>query len=111
MKKDKEEYIKMAKMGIAYDEIRDVVKADGWPEEEVYWLMREIDDIILERVEEKAAQGNAREWMLVGACIFWVCLIMLLYSFKDPTSHYIYLVYFGLFGGGMIFLAGRRMRG
>ena len=107
---EKTTYIQLAEEGQSYEEIKKAAQNAGITGYALRELMREVDDIILAKGEERSKRGHAAEWMLVGACIFLISTVMLGGSFIDPNSNYIYLVYAGLLGGGTVFIAGRRFR-
>lgn len=110
MKKEEDYYMELAEKGGSYDDIKSEAKKNGLQGDDLRLLMRCVDDVILQKEEEKASKSHATEWMLVGAAISVICCLMTVYSFIDPSSHYIYLPYGGFFGGTMIFMAGWRQK-
>ena len=64
------------------------------------------DDVVLAKGEEKASKSHALEWMFVGASLSLIAALMMLYSFIDSESYYIYIVYGCFLGGAFIFLTG-----
>jgi len=110
MKKQDNYYMELAEKGSSYDEIKSEAKKNGIQGDNLRLLMRRADDIILQKEEKKASKSHATEWMLVGAAISVICCLMTVYTFIDPTSHYVYLPYGGFFGGVMIFVAGWQQR-
>ena len=106
-KKDNHYYIALAEEGASYDDIRARATSNGIKGSALRQLMREVDDIVLQKGEETLTKSYAVEWMVAGGCIFLISLVMLLYSFINKESHYIYLVYGGLIGGGLVFVAGK----
>lgn len=110
MKEKNKEYIAKIDAGMTYEEVRELAKSNGVKDKELAFLMRELDGVILQRDEDKADQQQAKEWIWVGLSFCLIAMIMLLYSFFDPESFYIYIVY-GLFGGGaLVFFAGWKKR-
>jgi hypothetical protein len=110
MKKEDNYYIELAEKGMSYDDIKSEAKKDGIQNDGLRSLMRHVDDTILQKGEDQASKNHAIEWMCVGAAISLICCLMTIYSFIDPESHYIYIVYAGFFGGTMIFMAGWRQK-
>ncbi|WP_264790452.1 hypothetical protein [Aureispira anguillae] len=107
---DKSDYIKHINDGMTYEEVKKMVQLDGLNQEDLSSLMKELDDLILQRNEEKEIQKQAREWMWVGIGFCLIAIVMFLYSFFDPESVYIYLVYAIFMGGMLVFWAGKQKR-
>ena len=106
MLQDENYYIELAQKGMSYEEIKALAQANGIPKELLSELMRQVDDVVLAKGEEKASKSHALEWMFVGASLSLIAALMMLYSFIDSESYYIYIVYGCFLGGAFIFLTG-----
>lgn len=106
MKEEYKVYVDHVQKGMDYEEIRTLAKLNGLKKEELTGLMRTLDDLILQRDEEKATQRQGQEWMWIGIGFCLIAAIMVLYSFFDPDSFYIYLVYGIFIGGFLVFWTG-----
>lgn len=110
MNEKKEAYLAKIEAGMSYDQLRVLAKSDGIKNEELVRLMRELDDVLLQKNEKKAIQEQGKEWMWVGISFCLIAMIMLLYSFFDPESVYVYIVYAVFFGGILVFFTGWQKR-
>lgn len=103
-------YLDYIQQGKTYEEIRALAKKEGLEGAALSQLMRELDGRILKENEKRALKKQAQEWMWVGLAFCLIASIMFLYSFFDPESVYIYLVYGIFMGGVLVFLGGWQRR-
>lgn len=101
-------FLKLAEEGMSYEKIRTRAKSQGVKGEDLRDLMREIDNIVLEKQENQMNKSYATEWMLAGACMFLISAVMFYNAFATGSGMFVYMAVGCLSGGITVFITGRQ---